>query len=238
MRSPSSSTGATASAAMPCCCAERRAAASTLPRAALAEGEIVAGDDARRADLLGQQLGDEILGAGRGQRARRSRTPASRRRRRGRTAPRAGRGVVRRNGGTSGLKKRTGCGSKVATITGRRSWKPRATARPTTAWWPRWKPSKLPSATMLPRKLRRGSAGRGSAAASCIARCIASSVRPSAIAGPLVTAALDSPRAQFLSATHPDPPVSRRRIRARVGFSFEDAGFLARRWGGFGALWS
>ena len=61
--------------------------------------------------------------------------------------------VVSRNGGKSGLKKRTGCGSKVATIAGRRSWKARAMARPTTAWWPRWKPSKLPSATMLPLRL-------------------------------------------------------------------------------------
>ncbi len=53
--------------------------------------------------LLAEQLGDEILGAGRGERRRRTRTPASRRRRRGRTAPRAGRGVVRRNGGDVGL---------------------------------------------------------------------------------------------------------------------------------------
>ena len=33
----------------------------------------------------------------------------------------------------AGLNSRTGCGSKVATMTGRRSWKPLCTARPTTA---------------------------------------------------------------------------------------------------------
>ena len=45
--------------------------------------------------------------------------------------------VVRRNGGASGLKKRTGCGSKVAMIARRPSCAARATARWTTAWWPR-----------------------------------------------------------------------------------------------------
>ena len=67
---------------------------------------------------------------------RRNRTPASRRPRPRRTAPGAGRAW---SAGTAAgrLEKATGCGSKVATITGRRSWNPRATARPTTAWWPR-----------------------------------------------------------------------------------------------------
>ena len=49
------------------CAAPSSAQHLDIAAAALAEGEVVAGDDARRADLLGQQLADEILGAGRGQ---------------------------------------------------------------------------------------------------------------------------------------------------------------------------
>ena len=75
-----------------------------IAAAALAEGEVVAGDDARRADLLAEHVGDEFLGAGRRAAPRRTRTPASRRRRHGRTAASRWSSVVRRNGGTSGLK--------------------------------------------------------------------------------------------------------------------------------------
>ena len=53
MRSPSSSTGATASAAMPCSAPSSRSSVD-IAAAALAEGEVVAGDHARRADLLGR----------------------------------------------------------------------------------------------------------------------------------------------------------------------------------------
>jgi hypothetical protein len=65
-------------------------------------------------------LGDEILGAGRRQLG----VEAEDQHRVGAgigEQPLALVEVVSRNGGTSGLKKRTGCGSKVATITGRRS---------------------------------------------------------------------------------------------------------------------
>ena len=77
--------------------------------------------------------------------------------------------LVSRKGGTSGLKCLTGCGSKVATMTGRHSCAPRCTARPTTAWWPRWKPSKLPSATTAPR---RGSGTGRSRVRRCMVRAL------------------------------------------------------------------
>ena len=135
------------------CCAPSALQQRDIAAAALAEGEIVAGDDARRADPLRRAVGDELLGAGRGAaRWSNSNTSIASAPAWANSASRWS-SVVRRNGGRSGLKKRTGWGSKVATITGRRSWKPRWIARPTTAWWPRWKPSKLPSATMLPARL-------------------------------------------------------------------------------------
>ena len=62
-RSPSTSTGATASAAMPDW-APSVFSTSTSPLAALAEAEVVAGHDARRADLAGEQPRDELLCAG------------------------------------------------------------------------------------------------------------------------------------------------------------------------------
>ena len=123
----------------------------------------------------------------------------------------------------SGLKWRTGCGSKVATITGRRSCAPRATARPTTAWWPRWKPSKLPSATIAPRKrfgdrLVEGQALHRRAALS--GDCGSASRSTLDFAPPRIHR---WPLIPFTGL--------RRRIRARVGFSFE-SGLNALRWDG------
>ena len=51
---------------MPCVAPSSRSTCG-IAAALVAEGEILAGDHARRADLLGQQLGDEILGGGRGE---------------------------------------------------------------------------------------------------------------------------------------------------------------------------
>ena len=67
MRSPSSTTCATASAARPCWSPSILSSA-TSPLAALAEAEIVAGDDAGRADLPREHVSDELLGVHRGQR--------------------------------------------------------------------------------------------------------------------------------------------------------------------------
>ena len=59
--------------------------------AALAEGEVLAGHDAGRADPPHQPFGDEVGRGDRGEARRRTGRPASRRRRRRRTAARAGR---------------------------------------------------------------------------------------------------------------------------------------------------
>ena len=130
MRSPSSSTAPTVSATMPWLAPSSR---TFIAAPALAEGEVLAGYHARRAELLGQQLRHKVLehvvlaSSEPNLNTSIASAPAwSNIRCRWSS-------VVRRNGGVSGLKWAPGEGSKVATITGRRSCAPRCTARPTTA---------------------------------------------------------------------------------------------------------
>ena len=92
---------------------------------------------------------------------RRSGTPASRRARGGDTVPRAGRGgqPERRHIGLEEahrvrIERRDDRGAALRLA--------QRTASPTTAWWPEWKPSKLPSAMTAPRR----PSGMGLAASS------------------------------------------------------------------------
>jgi hypothetical protein len=55
--------------------------------------------------------------------------------------------------GTSGRKSRTGCGSNVATIHRPPHVEAERDRPADDRWWPRWKPSKLPSARTAPRIL-------------------------------------------------------------------------------------
>ena len=161
MRSPSSSTAPTVSATMPWLAPSSRSVHIAAP--ALAEGEVLAGYHARRAE--------------------RSASNSTQSPRHGRAGELGAKfehqhrispgmvehplplvSVVRRNGGVSGLKMAHRVRSKVATMT-RRPRARHAAPPPDHRLVAEWKPSKLPSAMIAPRS-SPGSAGRGTGAAS------------------------------------------------------------------------
>jgi hypothetical protein len=110
----------------------QRGEGGDIALAALAEGEVGAGDDARRADGVAQHGVHPIMRRGGGEVA-------------GEVEDQHGIGpggaksscrwssVVRRKGAASGAKMATGCGSKVATMAGRPSALAQRIASPTTA---------------------------------------------------------------------------------------------------------
>lgn len=134
----------------------------------LAEMEIEAGDDMADAQPGIENAGHELLGALAGEiagerlldngvEAEFLQQPGLQRRRRGQDEE--------RNFGTEHC---PGCGSKVSTRGARHAASPLSSARPNTAWWPRWMPSKLPIATIAAPGAPRASARlRKSAGRDC-----------------------------------------------------------------------
>ena len=130
----------------------------------VAEAEVLADRDVRRAERADEHLVDELLRRARGERARRtgSRRAPARRATRSSCALRAG--SVSSRGAAPGRMTVVGCGSNVSTVSA-----PRMTSR-----WPRCTPSNVPTAT------RRGRGWTSGRRVDLHARKPTTGLRPSA----------------------------------------------------------